>query len=132
MKHLRRGASEKFSKTCRLFGFTGKRREMNQNGKISSSDWQSLYNISMRLFLHQLKMFYCYKKCVCHFFFFFFCGLINWFKVNLFLCNSTILWFSKLSSFLVVSEIKCKWGNNKRLWPRWNFSWNNTLLSITM
>ena len=62
----------------------------------------------------------------------FFCGLINSFKVNLFLYNSTILWFSKLSLFLVVSEIKCKWGNNKRLWPRWNFSWNNTLLSITM
>ena len=62
----------------------------------------------------------------------FFCGLINSFKVNLFLYNSTILWFSKLSLFLVVSEIKCKWGNNKRLWPRWNFSWNNTLLRIAL
>ena len=32
------GASEKFSKTERLFALTGRRGEMNQNGEISLSD----------------------------------------------------------------------------------------------
>ena len=45
-----------------------------------------------------------------------------------FLCHSSILSFSKLSLFLGVSEMKCKCGNNKRLWPRWNFPPNNSLL----
>ena len=81
----------------------------------------------MRWFQPQLKIIYCYKESVS----FFFCGLINSFQPNLFLCNSTILLFSKLSLFFVVSEMKCKCGNNKRLWPRWNFPQINTILSIT-
>ena len=77
-------------------------------------------------FQPQFKVIYCYKK-MCAIFF---CGLIDSFYLNLFLCSSNILSFSTLSLFLVVSEIKCKYGNSKRLRPRWNFPRNNTLLSI--
>ena len=122
------GASEKFSETWRLLAVTRRRGEMNQNGEISSSHGERPQVWSMRWFQPQLKMIYCHEKSVCHFF----CGLINSFELNLFLSNSTTLSFSKLSLFLVVSEIKCKCGNNKRLWPTWNFTRNNTFLSITM
>ena len=47
------------------------------------------------------------------FFIIIFRGLIYLFYFNLFLCHSNILSFSKLILFLVVSEIECKFGNNK-------------------
>ena len=61
-----------------------------------------------------------------------FCGLISSFKPNLFLCDSNILSFTKLSLLLVASEIKRKCGNNERLRPKQNFSQSYTLLSIIM
>ena len=126
-----RGTSEKFSKTGRLFALTGRREEMNQNRETSPSDGERRLvckNISMRWFQPQLKFIYCYQKSVCHLFLWF----DQFILANLFLCDSKILSFSKLSLFLVLSEIKCKCGNNKRLWPGWNFPQNNTLLSIIM
>ena len=123
-----RGASEKFPKTGKLFALTVRRGEMNQNGEISLSDGdrrQVCRIVRCDGFSLSLKLFTAIKKvCVI-----FFCGFINSFHLNLFLYKSNILSLSILSLFLVVSQTKCKFGNNKRIWPRWNFSRNNTLLS---
>ena len=39
---------------------------------------------------------------------------------------------SNLHLFLVVNDIKCTYGNNSMLKPRWNFLLNNTRLSRVM
>ena len=60
------GASEKFSKTGRLFTFTGRQEKMNQNEEISQSDGERLQVCGI-VRCDGFSVIYCYKKSVSFF-----------------------------------------------------------------